>query len=194
MRRDILNSILAVVVFTALLGLVYPLTVTAISQVVMPDRADGSMVTVNGKNVGSSLIAQAPRDSGDFYPRPSQTEYNPAGTFFNNGGPNNTTTRDLLVANGNEYLQRERRFNPKLTIRNVPIDALAGSGSGVDPHISEENAAIQARRVAFERRLPLATVQRLVSDNREGPSLGLFGEAGVNVLTLNIAIDAEVAR
>jgi K+-transporting ATPase ATPase C chain len=129
-----------------------------------------------------------------FQPRPSQTGYSPAATYFNNAGPNNKDTRDLLAGNAKSYVDLEAKYNPGLKVDSVPIDAATGSASGVDPHISKANAAIQSKRVAAERGIDLATVQQLIKDNTDGRSLGIFGEPGVNVLKLNLALDKEVAQ
>ncbi|MBJ7458048.1 MAG: potassium-transporting ATPase subunit KdpC [Thermoleophilaceae bacterium] len=195
MRKDILTSVLAVIVFTVLCGLVYPLAVTGVSQVAFNNAANGSQIEQDGKVVGSRLIAQSFEGRRDYFqPRPSQTEYNPAGTYFNNAGPNNKDTRDLIAGNVRSYLALEGRFNPGLAASNVPVDAVTGSASGVDPHISTKNAEIQARRIATVRNLPIPTVSRLIDDNTDGRFLGLLGEPGVNVLELNLALDKESSR
>lgn len=204
MRRDAISAVLSILVFTVLLGLVYPLAVTGIGQVVFPNTADGSQVEAGGKVVGSSLIAQpftktvtdengnsaSVPDERYFQPRPSQTDYNPAGTSFNNAGPNNSDTRDLILANAEAYVELESEYNPDLTVGKVPVDAAMNSASGVDPHISEANAEIQSYRVAAVRKIPLTTVTRLIEEHTDGRFLGVIGEPGVNVLELNIALDA----
>lgn len=200
MRKDIYTSILAMLIFTVVLGLAYPLAVTGVAQVAFDNAASGSQVESGGKTVGSRLIAQPFLTKGGdpdpryFQPRPSQTEYNPAGTFFNNAGPNNTDTRDLIAANVKAYLALERPYDPGLTASGLPVDAVTGSASGVDPHISEANAAIQARRIAKVRGLATDRVAELIDDNTDGRSLGIFGEPGVNVLELNLALDKESSR
>jgi potassium-transporting ATPase KdpC subunit len=191
MRRDLTSSVLAVVVLTALLGLVYPLVVTGISQVAFHGRTNGEKVTVNGKLVGSKLIAQDFRgDKRYFQERPSTaTKYNAAASAFTNLGPNSRGARDTFRASLQAYLKLERPFDPGLAAREVPVDAVTSSASGVDPDISQANAAIQAHRVAAIRHLPLATVQKLIRRHTDGRFLGLLGEPGVNVLELNIALD-----
>ena len=194
MRRELITSALAVVVFTVLLGLAYPLFTTGVAQVLFPNKADGSQIERNGNVVGSRLIGQSfagkPRY---FQSRPSVTDYNPAGTFFNNLGPNNRELSDLFKKNLAAYLKREGRYNPGLSAADVPADAVQTSASGVDPHISVDNAEIQARRVAEVRGLPLDRVLQLVDDNTDGRGLGVFGEPGVNVLELNLALDRDAA-
>lgn len=191
MRKESITALLAVLVFTVICGVLYPLAVAGAGQLLFNDRADGSMVKVDGKVVGSKLIAQASDKPEYFHPRPSQTEYNPSGTFFNNAGPNNIDTRDLIAGNVEAYLKSEGSFNPDLTAKNIPVDAVTGSASGVDPHISEANARIQAVRVASERGLTPDRVSELISENTDGRFLGLLGEPGVNVLELNIALEKE---
>jgi K+-transporting ATPase ATPase C chain len=193
MRRDLTNSILAIVVFTVMFGLAYPLLTTGVAQVLWPNKADGSQVERDGRVVGSRLIGQQFRGPGYFHSRPSATEYSANVTFFNNLGPNSRELRDLFRENLAAYLRRERPFNPGLRAGDVPPDAVQTTASGVDPHISQANARIQARRVAEERGLPLERVLELVDDNTDGRALGVLGEPGVNVLELNLAVDRESA-
>ncbi|MGH2907121.1 MAG: potassium-transporting ATPase subunit C [Solirubrobacterales bacterium] len=216
LAKEALTSLLAMLVFTVALGLIFPLALTGIAQVAFNNAANGSQVTSNGKIVGSKLIAQpftvpvldahgkqkVDADGNDltkpdvryFQPRPSQTGYSPAGTSFNNAGPNNLATRDMLVANVEAYLQLESPYNSSLNAKNVPVDAVAGSASGVDPHISRANARIQAARVASRRGFTPQRVVQLIDANTDGRWLGLIGEPGVNVLKLNLALDKEGAR
>jgi potassium-transporting ATPase KdpC subunit len=205
MRKDLLTSVLAVLAFTVLLGLAYPLVMTGISQVAFPVKADGSTITRNGKVVGSTLIAQAfvidtgKKDSDGnpitrpnpryFQPRPSQDDYNASGTFFANRGPNQKSAREFYTEQLAAYVKLERPFTPGLTAARVPVDAVTDSGSGVDPQISQANARIQANRVAAVRRLPLARVRALIDKYTDGRFLGVFGEPGVNVVKLNLTLD-----
>jgi K+-transporting ATPase ATPase C chain len=186
MRRDLTSSIIAVLVLTLLLGIAYPLATTGVAQVLFPNKADGSRIERGGETVGSGLIAQDfAGEERWFQARPSATDYNAAGTFFNNLGPNSADLRDLFVENREAYKERER-LRPG---EEVPPDAVQTSASGVDPHISEENARIQARRVSAARGLPLERVLELVDEHTDGRSLGVLGEPGVNVLELNLALD-----
>jgi K+-transporting ATPase ATPase C chain len=213
MKRLLLTSVIAVVLFTVVFGLAYPLLFTGVSQVVFPGASNGSKIERNGKLVGSKLIAQdfrkpvlgpngKPRMDKDgnpvlvadpryFQPRPSQTTYSPSTTFFSNLGPNSTDARDEVKANIATYLALEKRFDPGLTAATIPVDAVTQSGSGVDPQISQDNARIQAHRIAAIRRLPMATVNKLIEDHTDGRFLGVFGEPGVNVLELNLALDNQ---
>jgi len=160
-----------------------------VSQVVFPGRADGSQVKQDGKVIGSRLLGQDfSKNPGLFQSRPSPTDYNPAGTAFSNLGPNSKDLKDAIVKNAAAYLKRERPYNAGLTKAGIPPDAVQTSASGVDPQISVANARIQAGRVAARNRLPKAKVLALVKDNTDNRALGLFGEPGVNVLDLNLAI------
>ena len=212
MRKDLTTSLLAVVVMTIFLGLAYPLAITGISQVLFPGKANGSKVSFDGRVVGSSLIGQPfshpvlgkngkakleeeeeilVPDKGYFQPRPSATGYSGNITYFGNAGPNSAEAREEVREYMKSYLQLEKPFDKSLTSEDIPVDAVTQSASGVDPHISEANARIQAHRIAAIRGLPLAKVDDLISANKDGRSLGLLGEPGVNVLELNIALDKE---
>jgi len=183
MRRDLVTSLRAIVLLTVLLGLAYPLAVTAVSQVVFPGRADGSARLI-GRN-----YKQAPRY---FQSRPSTaTEYDAAASAFTNLGPNSKDARDAFNNSLAAYLKLERPYDRGLTAAQVPVDAVTSSASGIDPHISSANAAIQAHRVAAVRDLPLGRVTQLIADNTDGRSLGVLGEPGVNVRELNQALDRE---
>jgi potassium-transporting ATPase KdpC subunit len=189
MRKDLVSSLVAVVALTVLLGLAYPLVVTGVSQVVFPGRADGSQIKENGKVIGSRLIGQDfAKDPSLFQSRPSPTDYNPAGTAFSNLGPNSEALRKAIADNAAAYLRREAPYNRGLTRAGIPPDAVQTSASGVDPQISVRNADIQAARVAARTGLSKAKVRALVKDNTDDRALGLFGEPGVNVLDLNLAI------
>jgi K+-transporting ATPase ATPase C chain len=184
MLRLLISSAIAVLVFTVLLGLAYPLTLTGVSQVAFPGKANGD----------PSLIAEAPpRGDGWFVPRPSQTDYSTTATAFSNRGPNQRAALAFYRRQIVRYLKREGPYNPRLTVADIPIDAVTTSGSGLDPLISAENAAIQARRVAAARGLPLARVRQLVDEHTTGRFLRLVGEPGVNVTELNRALAKEAS-
>ena len=192
MRRTALTSILAVIAFTLIFGLAYPLAMTGIAQLVFPGKADGSKVTVNGRLVGSSLIGQDFKgDRHYFQSRPSQSEYAADTTFFSNSGPNSVEEREAVRENLAAYLVLNKPYDRSLTKEDIPVDAITMSGSGVDPEISEANAKIQAHRIAAVRHLPLGKVEDLIAAHTNGRFLGLFGEPGVNVLQLNLALDEE---
>ena len=213
MRKDLRTGLIAIVVMTIFLGLLYPLAITGISQVVFPGNADGSKLTVDGRVVGSSLIGQSfsepligkdgkpvldeegeevlVPDKAYFQPRPSATGYSGNITFFGNAGPNSVEAREEVREYIKAYLQLEKPFDNSLTSEDIPVDAVTQSASGVDPHISAANARIQAHRIAAVRSLPLAQVEDLISAHTDGRFLGLLGEPGVNVLELNIALDKE---
>jgi potassium-transporting ATPase KdpC subunit len=193
MLRDVKASVVVVVLATALLGLGLPALFTAFAQAAFHHDANGSLVKVNGRVVGSSLAAQSFTKPQYFVERPSATSpaYNADGTTFANLGPTNPTLAKNVKAEAAAILKRERPYNPGLTIHQIPVDAVTTSGSGIDPDITPAYAALQSHRVAAVRHLPLATVQKLIKQNTDGRSLGFFGEPGVNVLKLNIALDKE---
>jgi K+-transporting ATPase ATPase C chain len=212
MKKDIITSVLGIVVLTLLLGLVYPLVITGVSQVAFPGNANGQQVRVAGKLVGSRLIGQPFADqvvkngkpqvdkNGNpvttpdpryFQTRPSATvpPDNAAGTAFSNLGPNNVATEQAIAANLQTYLGLEKPYTPGLTAAYVPVDAVDNSASGIDPDISAANADIQAHRIAAVRHLTLVQVHALISKYTGGRGLGFSGESGVNVLELNLALD-----
>jgi K+-transporting ATPase ATPase C chain len=205
--KELLTAAVAILVLTVVLGVAYPLLMTAIAQVAFPTRADGSQVRVGGRVVGSRLIGTAfvldtgRKDSDGkpitrpdpryFQPRPSQTDYSATVTAFSNRGPNSAVGRFFFRDQLDAYLALEGRYDPGLTGARVPVDAVTTSGSGVDPHISKANAAIQAHRIAAVRHLPLDRVDKLIADHTDGRFLGVIGEPGVNVLELNLALDKE---
>ena len=191
--RALLASLVAMVVFTIVLGFGYPALMTAVAQVTMSHQADGSLIERNGTIVGSSLAAQGFTSSKYFHERPSATSppYNPGFTTFSNLGPTNPALAKLVKQNADAILKREGPYNPGLTVHAIPVDAVVPSGSGIDPEISIAYANLQARRIAAVRHLPLATVQDLIEQHTVGRQLGFFGEPGVNVLNLNLALDKE---
>jgi potassium-transporting ATPase KdpC subunit len=212
MRKDIISSAIGIVVLTLLLGILYPLVVTGVSQVAFPGNANGQKVYVGGKLVGSKIIGQQFTDvvikngkpqldkSGNpvttpdtkyFQTRPSGTvpADNAAGTAFSNAGPNNIATEQAIASNMQAYLALEKPYDPSLTRSQIPVDAANTSASGIDPDISQANADIQAHRVAAVRHLQLPQVMSLVSTYTHGRGLGFSGEPGVNVLQLNLALD-----
>jgi potassium-transporting ATPase KdpC subunit len=212
MLKDLKSSLIAVVLTTLVFGLAYPLAFTGVSQLLFPGNADGSKATVDGKVVGSKLIAQqafklapVPKgvkkpdgrtvvrvpDPAYFQPRPSATGYDPSVTFFGNLGPNSKDARNVFKGNLDAYLKLEGPYDPELSAAQVPIDAVTESASGVDPDISVANAHVQAHRIAAVRHLSLDRVNSLISDHTDGRFLGIFGEPGVNVLELNLALDKE---
>jgi K+-transporting ATPase ATPase C chain len=211
-RRDVITSAIGIVLFTVLLGLIYPLVITGFGQGVFPGNANGQRVYVHGKLVGSKIIGQAfadPKvkngkvveekgavvteaDPRYFQTRPSATEGgadNAAASTFSNLGPNNVATKEAIEEHIKAYLQLERPYAPGLTAARVPVDAANSSASGIDPQISQANARIQAHRVAAVRHLALATVNGLIDKYTSDRGLGFSGEPGVNALELNLALD-----
>jgi potassium-transporting ATPase KdpC subunit len=193
MLRDLKASVVAAVLITALVGLGLPALFTGFAQLAFAHQANGSLITRDGKTVGSRLVAQPFTSPRYFHERPSATSpaYNGGGTTFANLGPTSADLAKAVETQAAAILKLERPYNPGLTIHQIPVDAVTTSGSGVDPDISPAYAQLQARRVAAVRHLPLATVERLIEQNTDGRSLGFLGEPGVNVLELNLALDKE---
>lgn len=181
-------ALLAMVVFTVLCGVIYPLAVTAVSQVAFHDKAEGSLLTVDGTVVGSGLIGQQFASPQYFHPRPSAagTGYDSSMSSGSNLGPNNPT----LLAAVAERVDTYRAENGLADHYPVPVDAVTASASGLDPHISVANARLQAVRVAAERGLDLDVVMALVGEFTDDRDLLVLGDPGVNVLRLNLALDA----
>ena len=189
--RNLVSSLIAIVAITAVFGFAYPAVMTGFGQAAFNKQANGSLIKRNGQVVGSKLAAQAFTSPRYFHPRPSGTSpaYNAGATTFANLGPTNPDLAKNVKAAAQAILKLERPYNVGLTIGDIPVDAVTTSGSGIDPDITPMNAALQSRRVAAVRHLPLQTVQKLIKQNTDGRSWGFFGEPGVNVLELNLALD-----
>ncbi len=197
MLREIRPAIVMILVMTAITGLAYPLAMTGIAQVVFPHQANGSLVEKDNKVIGSELIGQNFAGAGYFHGRPSATTdvdpqdptktvpapYNAANSSGSNAGP----TSKALIDRVKEDLDKLKAENPAAP---VPMDLVTTSASGLDPDISPEAALFQAPRVARERKLPEEQVRQLVQTNITGRWMGLLGEPRVNVLQLNMALDA----
>jgi K+-transporting ATPase ATPase C chain len=189
--RSLVRSLIVIVLATVVFGFVYPLVITGFAQVAFKNKANGSLITRNGVVVGSKLAAQNFTAAKYFHERPSATApaYNTGATTFANLGPTSPDLAKNVAAAAAAILKLEGPYNPGLKIGDIPVDAVTTSASGIDPDISPANAALQSRRVAAVRHLPLATVQKLIRDHTDGRSLGFLGEPGVNVLELNLALD-----
>ena len=190
--RQLRPALVAVVVFTILLGVAYPLVVTALGQLAFHDEANGSLVEVDGVVVGSKLLGQNFVAPEYFHPRPSAAGagYDAAASAGSNYGPTNP---DFLAA-VDERVAAYRAENGLPGDAAVPVDAVTASGSGLDPAISIANARLQAPRVAAERGIGLDQVLALVDDHTNGRDLVVLGEPAVQVLPLNMALDALTGR
>jgi potassium-transporting ATPase KdpC subunit len=190
MRRILVASVVSIVLMTAFLGFAYPVVMTGFAHVAFPSQADGSLIRRHDTIVGSTLAAQLFSSPALFHERPSATTpvYNAAGTTFSNLGPTNPELAQLVATNAKAVLKLEGSYNPGLTIYDIPVDAVVPSASGIDPDISLAYAQLQSQRVAAVRHLSLATVQTLIKENTDGRWLGFFGEPGVNVVKLNLAL------
>jgi K+-transporting ATPase ATPase C chain len=189
MRRQLLPAFGMVLIFTLLTGVIYPLVVTGIAQAGLSHKANGSLVEVDGEVVGSRWIGQQFADDQYFHPRPSATGYAPGPDYAygSNYGP---TNEDFLTGVG-DLVRAYRETNRLDEGTPVPVDAVTGSGSSLDPHISIANARLQAQRVADARGVNLEAVLDLIDENTDNRDLGFLGEPGVNVLLLNLALDAN---
>ena len=202
--RQHLAGLRALLVFTVITGIIYPLVMVGIAEVAFPKQANGSLVSYHGRVVGSSLLCQEFADAKGnplpqyFQPRPSnavdatsKTDYgcNPLFSAASNLGPNNPAQIKLIK----ERQQAIAAFD-HVSVSQIPADAVTASGSGLDPGISPQNAAIQVDRVAAARNLPVSTVTSLVATYTQGRTLGFLGEPAVNVLELNIALDQMSAK
>jgi len=189
MRRQLVPAVVMLVIFTVITGLVYPLAVTAVAQVGLQDKADGSLVKdADGDVVGSSRIGQSFTEAKYFHPRPSaagEDGYDPTLSSGSNLGP----TNPALLKAVDERAKAYRKENGLDDDTKVPVDAVTASGSGLDPDISVANAELQAPRVADARGLDVDEVLALVKDHTSERALGVLGEKAVNVLELNLALD-----
>jgi potassium-transporting ATPase KdpC subunit len=191
-RRQVLTSAIMLVVVTLALGFGYPLVVTGLSQLFFRHQADGSLVYVNGKLTGSSLLGQNFTSGGKplpqfFQPRPSATDYDGADSGASNLGPSNPELISTVAQRTAAY----RAFNHLAPGTTVPVDAVTASGSGLDPDISVQNALDQAPRVAAARHLPASTVIALVHKYTTPSQWGFLSEPVVNVLDINLALEDQ---
>ena len=189
--KNVVSSAIAIVVITAVFGFGFPALMTGFSQLAFAHEANGSLITKNGKVVGSELAAQLFTQPQYFHERPSATApaYNAAATTFSNLGPTNPALKKQVDGQIAAILKLEGPYNSGLTVHGIPVDAVTTSGSGIDPDISPAYARLQTNRVAAVRHMTVDQVKQLVSDNTDDRTLGFFGEPGVNVLKLNLALD-----
>lgn len=189
MVKQIFNSLAMVVVLTILTGVIYPLAMTGLAQALFPQQANGSLVSSNGKIVGSKLIGQNFTNPGNFHSRPSAAGsdgYDGASSSGSNLGPTNQKLKDSVKQN----IDKVREENSLAASETVPSDLVTSSASGLDPHISPEAAYLQIERVAKERNMKPDEVRALVDKYTYGRQLGFLGETRVNVLELNLALDS----
>ncbi|MDE3042344.1 MAG: potassium-transporting ATPase subunit KdpC [Nitrospirota bacterium] len=190
MRTQLRPALVALVALTLITGLLYPLVITGLAQMFFPRQANGSLILIDGKPVGSSLIGQPFDEPKYFWGRPSATSpfsYNAAASSGSNLGP----TNDALIKAVQARIDVLKDVDPG-NILPVPVDLVTASGSGLDPHISLAAAEYQVRRVARVRGLDETVVRRLMAQHTERRQLGVLGEPRVNVLTLNLALDSYV--
>jgi len=187
MTTMIRNSLMSLLLFTLLTGIIYPLAVTGIAQVIFPRQANGSIIIHNGRAVGSELIGQLFDDPKYFWGRLSATgpyPYNGAASSGSNLGPSNPN----LTARAEARIEALKEAEPGNTAK-IPVDLVTSSGSGLDPHISPAAAEYQIHRIAKARGLDETVVRELVTKHTQDRWIGVLGEPVVNVLTLNLALD-----
>ncbi len=192
LRKQLRPAIVLTVVLCVITGLVYPGVVTGLAQLLFPRQANGSLVSVNGRVVGSALIGQPFTQDWYFHPRPSAagSGYDATASSGSNKGPTDTKLADTLIAHAvGEAVNKDGAEKGK-----IPTDMATRSASGLDPHISPANAALQVARVAKARGADSAAVRALVERHVEGRQFGFFGEPRVNVLLLNLALDSAFAH
>jgi potassium-transporting ATPase KdpC subunit len=182
MKKNLVTAILMTIATTVLLGIIYPLVVTGIAQVLFPKKANGQLIEANGKVIGSRIIAQAFTGPGYFHPRPSAVNYDPTGSNGSQLGPTNQKLIDR-VKGDTATLRAENPGAP------VPIDLVTASASGLDPEITPAAAAFQISRVARARGIKEDQLRELVSKHTEDRQWRILGEARVNVLELNLELD-----
>lgn len=190
MRQLIYRSIAATLIFALITGVIYPLAVTGIAQLVWKDKANGSLVQQDGRVIGSSRIGQNFSRPEYFHPRPSaagKDGYDATASSGSNLGPTNVK----LIAGVKDNIKKVLNENPGTTPGQIPVDLVTASASGLDPDISPAAAQLQIPRVAKARRLSEDTVRRLVDEYTEGRQFGVLGEPTVNVLELNLALDKQ---
>jgi K+-transporting ATPase ATPase C chain len=190
--KELWTAIVATVVLCLVVSGVYPVVIWGIGQVLFPHQANGSLVENNGQIVGSELLAQGFSGAKYFHPRPSDagTGYDPTSSGGSNLGPTSQKLMDGIKANVAQYRQENSLAAEAL----VPADAVTASGSGLDPHISLQNALLQAPRVAKERGLSEEAVRGEVTKATDHALLGIGGDPGVNVLKVNLALDTRVPK
>jgi len=184
MKKNLTTAILMTIATTVLLGIVYPLVVTGIAQVIFPKQANGQLIQKAGRTVGSRIIGQGFSGAGYFHPRPSA-----AGSGYdaaNSGGSNLGPTNKKLVERVNQDVASLHTENPN---KAVPIDLVTTSASGFDPHITPAAAEFQLSRVAKARRINQDALRKLIAKHMEGRQLGVLGEPRINVLELNLELD-----
>lgn len=182
------RAALATVVLAVLTGVLYPLVITGVAQVAIPGKADGSLVQVGGKTVGSSEIGQQWKGDQWFYGRLSAIDNDASTSSGSNLGPTSKVLVATISARVEAIQKLEAPYHPGLTASDIPPDLLSASASGLDPDISVEAAEFQAPRIAAARDVPLTRVRGLIADHIDGRTLGFLGEPRVNVMELNLAL------
>ena len=184
--KQLLTALRATLVFLALCGLVYTGIATFLGGLLFPHQATGSLIERDGQTLGSSLVGQPFESTQYFYGRPSAADYDPTATGGSNLAPSNPELRERARGDS-ERIQTKEGINADA----IAVDLIAASGAGLDPHISPAAAELQVPRVAEARGIPVETVREVIQQHTQGPQWGLFGQPRVNVLELNLALDAQ---
>lgn len=193
MFKQFIPAARMLMILTVITGVLYPLSMTVLAQMLFPAQANGSLMSVDGETIGSSLIGQATDDPRYFWSRPSAEDYMLGSSLDALGSSGATNFGGTSIDLAQSVSEREAMFRAAHNLPDdvaVPVEMLFASGSGLDPHISPESARLQAGRVAVARELEIETVTALVEAHIEAPALGFLGQPRVNVLLLNLALDA----
>lgn len=182
--KHIIHSVLVMVVFIVVLGLIYPFFTFLAGQLLFKDKANGSLIHKEGKIIGSSLIGQNFSSAKYFHSRPSANNYNAMKSGSSNFPISYPEFKDKVKEREADYRKTNNVHN-----KNIPVDAITESASGLDPHISPKNAYLQAERISKQRNIPLTQIKALIDNLTEKPSFFFIGNSRVNVLKLNIALD-----
>ncbi len=188
MLKNIARSFLLLVIFTIILGLIYPLVITGISRVLFPGKSSGSLIYKDGRLIGSELIGQSFTGDKYFHPRPSaagEDGYDP----LKSGGSNLSPSNEEFIMTVEERADEFKKENSLGDNIKIPSDIVTASASGLDPDISVESALLQAERISRARNIPVEDIRKLILDNVENRELGFLGEPRVNVLKMNILLD-----
>ncbi len=194
MRANAIRALRALVVLSILTGLLYPLAITGVSQLFLGTEADGSLLEVGGRSLGSRQIGQLWEGDQWFYGRPSSVDYDASTSSGSNLGPSSAELSALFEERIAAILDLESPYTADLQPGDIPADLVTASSSGLDPHISPEAARFQAPRVADIREIPVNRLLSLIEEHTQGPTLGFLGRPRVNVLELNLALNRMAER
>ncbi len=179
------TSIILIIIFTVITGIIHPISIFALGQIVFPTQANGNIIVINQQKIGSELIGQQFESDRYFHSRPSVNDYDASNSGGSNYGPMNSD----FLAKVDARIEKIKQEDPDYSGENIPSDMVTTSGSGLDPHISIENAYFQTKRISQTRGITEDEVKQLIEKNKEEMTLGLWGQPRVNVLKLNLDLD-----